>query len=171
MIRALVLSTILAAAGCGDDAGGLPTLLLIPTSLDFGSVEIGTTAVSATVILTNNGVGRLGTIEIVVEGTGNPQTDAPQDFTVLENPPDQGGCSGAELPKSESCVFSVLFKPTASGTRTATVTLAGVGGTAFLPVTGEVPPSSVATATTGATPTAEATVEATPTAEATPAGT
>jgi subtilisin family serine protease len=105
-----------AALSISDSASGSPqkvplsgtgtTAKLVPTSLNFGSVAIGATSAAKTVTLTN-----LGSTALTITGkavTGANAGDFAQTHTC-----------GSSLAAQASCTFSVTFKPTASGTRTA----------------------------------------------------
>src|SRR5439155_488805 len=103
-----------------------------PTSLTFSTQAIGTTSAAKTVTLKNTGTASLTISSIAITGTnaGN--------FA-------QTHTCGSLLAAGASCRISVTFKPTASGTRTAAVsisdnaagspqkvTLSGIGPTAKL---------------------------------------
>ena len=113
---------------------------IAPTSLTFGSQAVGTTSAAQTVTVSNNGNFPLIFSSIVTSGDFAGATLGQCPSIGEENPP---------------CVFSITFKPTATGTRTGaitftdtgtgspqTVTLTGTGtpGTATVTVT----PSSLA---------------------------
>ena len=114
-----------AAVNITDNAVGSPqkvTLIgvgtiakLSPLSLSFGSVVIDTTSPSQTVTLTNVGTTTLSIIGIGITGTnaGN--------FA-------QTHTCGTSLVAGASCSISVTFKPTALGTRTATLNISDNGG-------------------------------------------
>jgi hypothetical protein len=108
---------------------------ITPTALTFGSQAVGTTSAAQTVTVSNNGNFPLNFSSIVTSGDFAGATLAQCPSIGEENPP---------------CVFSITFKPTATGTRTGaitftdngtgspqTVTLTGTGapGTATLTVT------------------------------------
>src|SRR5438552_4729310 len=110
-----------------------PNATLSPTSLTFSTQAIGTTSAAKTVTLKNTGTTSLTISSIAITGTnaGN--------FA-------QTHTCGGSLAAGASCTVSVTFKPTASGTRTAAlsitdnasgspqkVTLSGIGTTAKLP--------------------------------------
>jgi hypothetical protein len=113
--------------------GGVGTTAeLSPTSLSFGTVAMGTTSPAKTVTLTNVGATALTISAIAMTGA-----DA-GDFAQTHN-------CGTSLAAGASCSISVLFKPTASGARSAALTvtdnaagspqqvpLGGVGTTAKL---------------------------------------
>jgi FG-GAP-like repeat/Abnormal spindle-like microcephaly-assoc'd, ASPM-SPD-2-Hydin/Divergent InlB B-repeat domain len=109
-----------------------PAVTLSPTSLSFGTVAIGVTSAGKTVTLKNTGTASLTITAIAITGTN--AADFAQTHTC-----------GSSLAVGASCTFSIKFKPTASGTRTAVlsitdsaagspqkVALSGVGTTAKL---------------------------------------
>ena len=113
-----------------------PTVTLSPKSLSFGTVSIGTTSTGNTVTLKNTGSASLTISAITITGTN--AADFAQTHTC-----------GTSLAAGASCTFSVTFKPTASGTRSAAlsvsdnaagspqqVPLSGTGTTAKLSPTG-----------------------------------
>jgi len=81
---------------------------LAPSSLTFAAQAVGTTSPGQTVTLTNNQSATLNKINIF--GSGND----PADFGVSSN-------CGTTLAAGSSCTITVTFKPTATGTRTATL--------------------------------------------------
>ena len=85
---------------------GLPALS--PTSLSFGSWVVGTKSTAQSVTLTNNQNSTLNISSIGFTGTN------PGDFT-------QTNTCGSALAAQATCTISVVFAPTASGTRTATL--------------------------------------------------
>ncbi|PYV77214.1 MAG: hypothetical protein DMG97_02205 [Acidobacteria bacterium] len=100
--------------------------------MNFGTVAIGTTSAAKTVTLTN-----VGTTSLSINGVAITGTNA-GDFA-------QTHTCGSSLAAGASCTISVTFRPTASGTRTAAVsvtdnapgspqkvTLSGIGTTAKL---------------------------------------
>src|SRR5207249_1982468 len=123
-----------------DNAAGSPqkvplsgigtTAKLSPTSLSFGTVAIGTTSPAKTVTLTN-----VGTTTLTITGIAITGTNA-GDFA-------QTHTCGTSLAAGASCSISVAFKPTASGTRTAAVSVsdsaAGSPQTVALSGTGVAP--------------------------------
>ena len=131
-----------AALSVSDNAVGSPqkvslsgigtTAKLSPVSLTFSTQAIGTTSPAKTVTLTNVGTSTLSITAIAITGTNTG------DFA-------QTHTCGSSLVAGASCKISVKFKPTASGTRTAAlsisdnaagspqkVTLSGIGTTAKL---------------------------------------
>jgi len=77
-----------------------------PTSLNFGSVEIGTAGPTKTVTLTNLGAATLTITGIAITGTN--AADFAQTHTC-----------GSSLAAGASCAISVKFNPAVSGMRTA----------------------------------------------------
>src|SRR5438552_15717934 len=120
----------LALSGAAAISG--PNATLSPTSLTFSTQAIGTTSAAKTVTLKNT-----GTASLTINGISIIGTNA-ADFS-------QATICGTSLAAGASCKISVKFKPTASGTRTAAlsirdnasgspqkVTLSGIGTTAKL---------------------------------------
>lgn len=114
-----------------------------PSSLAFGSADVGSTTAAQSVML-SNGVTSL----LAISGVSITGTNA-SDFILT------GTTCSSTLSVGAACSASVAFKPTASGTRTAsltftdsasgspqTVSLSGVGGSA--PATASVSPTSLA---------------------------
>ena len=106
-----------------------PGASLSPTSLTFGSQTVGTTSAAQTVTVSNTGSATLTITSIVASG----------DFAETDN-------CGSSLVASGNCTISVTFTPTASGTRTGslsvtdnasgspqTVNLTGTGAAAGTP--------------------------------------
>jgi Abnormal spindle-like microcephaly-assoc'd, ASPM-SPD-2-Hydin/Beta-propeller repeat len=94
----------------------IPTLVVSPTSLDFGTVLIGTaTPPTKSVTLTNNTNAAIAFTSAVVNG--NPVA-ANTDYTVTNS------CSGSiPFGATNTCTVSVTFKPTVVGAETATLQL------------------------------------------------
>src|SRR5271155_623933 len=124
---------------------------ITPTALTFGRQAVGTTSAGQTVTVSNNGNFPLNFSSIVTSGDFAGATLAQCPNIGEENPP---------------CVFSITFKPTATGTRTGAITFTdtgtgspqtvtltgtGTGGTATVTVTpGSLTFSSQAVSTTSA---------------------
>jgi hypothetical protein len=91
--------------------GAIPTpaVTLAPTSLTFGSQLLTTTSAAQTVTLTNTGTGPLTISSIAASG------DFAQTNTC--------GTLPAMLAANANCMISVKFTPTATGTRTGTLTI------------------------------------------------
>ena len=109
-----------AALRVTDNAAGSPqtvtlngigtTANLSPTSLSFGTIAILTTSAAKTVTLTN-----VGTTTLTISGIAITGTNA-GDFAQTHN-------CGSSLTARTSCSISLTFKPTASGARTATLSV------------------------------------------------
>ena len=91
----------LALTGIGTD----PQATLSPTSIDFGSHQVNTSA-TQTVTLSNGGVGALAISSIAISG----------DYTQTNNCP-------ASLAASTSCTITITFTPAAQQTRPGTLTV------------------------------------------------
>jgi hypothetical protein len=90
----------------------LPVVQLSPTTLDFGSLGVGFTSAPRTVTLTNVGDAQLIFNSFNVQSDLGPPPWSPVDFT-------QSNDCGTSLAAGASCTLTVLFRPTAAGTRTA----------------------------------------------------
>jgi phospholipase C len=125
-----------ATVSIADNATGSPQTVpltgtgtyvqLVPASLTFTNQAVGTTSSPQTVTFTNTAVKATITItSLTITGTN------PGDFAETNT------CGSSVGPKA-SCTISVTFTPTASGTRTASVSIAdnGGGGTQVVPLTG-----------------------------------
>jgi Abnormal spindle-like microcephaly-assoc'd, ASPM-SPD-2-Hydin len=87
-----------------------PAVTLSPTSVSFGNQATGTTSAAQTVTLTNSGTAALTINSIAVSGTNA------SDFAQTNNCP-------ASLNVNANCTINVTFTPTATGTRSANVTV------------------------------------------------
>ncbi|QHN04823.1 choice-of-anchor D domain-containing protein [Granulicella sp. WH15] len=94
----------------GTATASAPAITLSPASLTFTSQTIGFTSAAQAITLTNSGTGTLNLSSITLAGANAA------DYTLANS------CS-ATLATSAHCTFSVTFKPTAAGTRTATITI------------------------------------------------
>lgn len=120
---------------------GIPAATLTPTSLTFSSTNIASTSATQTITLSNPGT---DTLNLSISLTGVNAGDFSQTNT----------CA-ATLAPAESCVVTVSFKPTASGTRSAYVTFTDnanniSGSTQSAPLTGTgvaVPSAAIAPTT------------------------
>ena len=109
-------------------------LTLNPTSINFGSVVVGVTSPVLTTTLTNTGTASLTiTNDAITAG----------DF----NWGGKGTCNYNTLAPGSSCTYSAKFTPTATGTRTGTITIYSTASdsTVTLPLSG------IGTAATSAT--------------------
>jgi hypothetical protein len=85
-----------------------PKVMLTPSSLTFGSQQIGTSSAAQNITLTNTGIGPLVLTTIVAVPPG--------DFQEADN------CLGL-VQQGANCTLSIRFTPTAGGSRTATILL------------------------------------------------
>ncbi len=99
-------TTTIVLTGTGTPATG-GTITIAPTSLTFSAQAVGTTSAGQNLTVSNTG--------------GTAVT-----FTSIVTSGDFSGATLAQCPslavESEPCVFSITFKPTATGTRTGTIT-------------------------------------------------
>lgn len=110
----------LASHGGGGGGGGTtaapppataPAVSLSPSSVTFGSQELGTTSAPQTVTLTNT-----GTASLFVSSTNWTGLD----FLV---PSDTNLCLGMSIAPGASCTIGISFAPGTTGTRTATMSV------------------------------------------------
>ncbi|MEV5750733.1 choice-of-anchor D domain-containing protein [Actinoallomurus sp. NPDC052308] len=90
----------------GSSSGGSATLSAAPTSLSFGSQAVNTTSAAKAVTITNTGSAAASLSSVVATG----------DYSMTNN-------CGSSLSAGASCTANVSFRPTASGTRTGTLTV------------------------------------------------
>jgi hypothetical protein len=90
------------------------TLSVSTASLSFGTHKIGTESKTQTITLTNIGTTRLSVSSITLTGAD------PGDFI------EQGKCASGVKPGG-TCTLDVVFKPTADGARTASLSIAYAG--------------------------------------------
>src|SRR5207245_4088580 len=96
-------------AGSGVSSGtGSPAASLSPTSLTFGNQNLSTTSAAQAVTLSNTGTAALSITSVAITGTNSG------DFA-------QSNTCGSSVNAGASCTISVKFKPTGTGTRTASV--------------------------------------------------
>jgi hypothetical protein len=121
-------SQTVALSGTGYEP---PTVALTPGSLTFAATVIGGSSAAQTVMITNAGEGQITVGKVSVTG----------DFAVTD------GCAGKVLSGSASCSVTVVFDPTAAGTRpgllTVTGATAGQVATAMLTGVGATPAAIV----------------------------
>jgi Ca2+-binding RTX toxin-like protein len=116
-------SVSLSGTGTGPGAS------LSPASLTFAAQNANTTSAAQTVTLTNSGNANLVTGAAAVSITGAN----PGDFAVATN-----GCNNKTIAPGASCAVSVTFRPTAGGTRTASLSIASnvAGSPSLVPLSG-----------------------------------
>ncbi len=123
-----------ASISISDNAGNTPQTVflagvgtaasLLPASLTFANQAQGTSSAAKTVTLKNVGSKTMHIWQIAIEGAN------PGDFSKTTT-------CGATLAASVSCTVSVTFKPTATGSRSASVLFSTTGGgTPAVAVTG-----------------------------------
>ncbi len=88
---------------------GIAQATVSPTSLTFAAQKVGTTSTAKNVTLTNNLTTSLTFSGVTISGTNAGDFASPSNT-----------CGGSLAAKSH-CTISVTFKPTATGTRTATM--------------------------------------------------
>ena len=108
-----------------DNASGSPQTVnltgvgnevkLSATSVTFPTTKVGVTSPAQTVILTNVGTTALGITGVTKGGTN------PGDFIESNN-------CGSSVGAGKSCTITLKFKPSAVGSRSATVSIADNGG-------------------------------------------
>jgi hypothetical protein len=138
----------IAVSGTGTTVGTAVTVL--PTSLTFVNQTVGTISAPQTVTITNTGTSTLNITSIATSNSDFSQTNTCE--AMLNT-----------LSVNQSCVVSVTFNPTASGTRSGTlsiqdnaagspqgVALSGTGVAAFS-LSSSAPTSSVLIGSTSAT--------------------
>ena len=115
-------TTVNGALTVADDASGSPQTVtltgkvpspvatLSPTTVDFGSYTLGTSSVdSVGLTLTNTGVGTLVLSSVTLSNIADFETT------------DSNCTQGKMLTAGQSCVVSIEFHPSATGSRTATL--------------------------------------------------
>lgn len=114
-----------------------PVASVSPSSLTYASQDVGTTSAAQTVAVSNT-----GNAALFVNGLSQAGIN-PIDYVVTD---DQ--CSGVSVAPGSSCTLSIAFKPVATGTRTATVSV--LDNAASSPQA--ISLSGTATSTSGPTP-------------------
>lgn len=94
--------------------GTLAAVTLSSTSISFGTTNVGTSANSKSVTLTNSGTASLTITSIGMTGLN------PGDFSQTNNCP----LSPSTLAAKAKCTITITFKPTAKGSRSATLSIA-----------------------------------------------
>lgn len=88
------------------------TVELIPTSLDFGFWRVNSVSKAETIVLTNTGISPLTAISMTFTGTD------PGDFSLSPSTP-----CGTSLAAGGVCNIGITFKPAASGSRSANLSI------------------------------------------------
>jgi Abnormal spindle-like microcephaly-assoc'd, ASPM-SPD-2-Hydin len=101
-------------SGCSASSSPPPTsapaVTLTPSSLTFAAQDLGTTSAPQSITVANTGNASLFINSAQVKGAN------PLDFTAVSD-----GCSGLTLAAGAGCTMSITFKPTNTGTRSATL--------------------------------------------------
>ena len=92
-----------------------------PTSLNLGNTNVGGTSTAQTVTLTNTSTFPVNITGVTMSGASSSQ------FFATNN-------CGTVVSASTPCTVSVVFKPTSTGTQTATMTVTSDAATPFAPV-------------------------------------
>ncbi|MBX3031575.1 MAG: choice-of-anchor D domain-containing protein, partial [Chloroflexi bacterium] len=102
-----------------------PQASVAPDDLDFGSVNVGVTSATQSIVLSNaNDNGSTLTVTSITRtGTSN--------FAV-----DSTDCDSASLTGSQTCTIDVTLTPSVAGERNGTVVIQTNGGTLLVPLTG-----------------------------------
>jgi hypothetical protein len=93
-------------------AGGLLTLQNTSGAFDFGQQALGTASAVQTTNFSNSGSGPLTISSVGMSGVN------PGDFTISSD-----ACTGATLGTGQACSVGVQFAPTATGDRSARLTI------------------------------------------------
>ena len=107
-----------------------PAISLNPTALTFSLQAVGSQSAEQTILVTNSGNAALAVSQVVASG----------DFTESDS------CTAAPISASQTCSVQVRFLPTATGTRTGTLTVYGnvSSGQAVATLTGSgAPPAAI----------------------------
>src|SRR5439155_1098217 len=107
-----LIDTYTQAKDC-TGTGGSPVASLSPTSLTFPSQTVGTTSAAQAVNLSNSGSAALSITSIAITGTNSG------DFAQNNNCP----LSPSTLAAGAKCTINATFTPSATGTRSATLTV------------------------------------------------
>jgi hypothetical protein len=124
LLAALATSTVLLASGAApalasNGAGGTtpapagaPAVSLSPSTVAYGPQDVGTASAPQTITVTNT-----GTASLFISGMRQAGLN-PVDFAEID---DQ--CVGMVIASGAACTLTVIFKPTATGARTATISV------------------------------------------------
>jgi hypothetical protein len=93
--------------------GTAPVVSLSPASVSFGNQPVGTSSTAHNVTLSNTGNAALTITNIVITGTNSG------DFSQINTCP----ASPVTLSAGANCTISITFKPTATGSRSASVSI------------------------------------------------
>ena len=113
------------AASLSGSAVPAGALAIAPSSMDFGSVMVGSVTPPVTFTVANTGGVTLPALSLLLSGLSAGE------FSITSN-----ACTGAGLAPGVSCMFQVNFHPTSSGAKTAQVTANAGTATASAALTG-----------------------------------
>lgn len=99
----------------GTEVAATPGILFAPPSLAFGSQNVGTSTAPQTITVTNNGSAVLAISSVSIAGAD------PTDFSETNTCPI---APNGTLAINANCSISVVFQPTATGPRSAAVSVA-----------------------------------------------
>ena len=124
MLRLALIGAVLAvcvmwgglvAPVSAESTASVPVVSLSPRSLNFGNQQVNTTSAVQTVTLTNTSNANLTIHSIGLSGTNSG------DFHQSNTCPS----SSSTLAAGDHCFIDVTFKPTAEGSRSASLTITG----------------------------------------------
>ncbi|MGO9635504.1 MAG: choice-of-anchor D domain-containing protein [Steroidobacteraceae bacterium] len=95
--------------------GVVPTYTALPATLPFGSETLHVASTPMSVTVTNTGAVALPITSTTIDGTN------PEQFTQINY-------CGTSVPAPGTCTISVVFKPTSTGSKTATLNVNAGGG-------------------------------------------
>lgn len=113
-------------ASCYSPSG---SVVLSPSSLNFGAVPIGSSSSPATFTLTNNSSSTATSITPATVGGSSG------DFSITNLGTGSCNAAGGSLSVGSSCTFTVTFIPTAAGPRSTTLSVSYSGGDGNSPQT------------------------------------
>ncbi|HWV85466.1 MAG TPA: choice-of-anchor D domain-containing protein [Capillimicrobium sp.] len=99
--------------------GVAPTIATSPTGIAFGTQRVGTSTTPQTVTVTNSATGMNAGPLVIADGGVTVTGAAAGDYAI-----DSDECSGQTLAPSGSCTVEVVFAPTTTGSRAATLSIA-----------------------------------------------
>ncbi|MBZ0250684.1 MAG: choice-of-anchor D domain-containing protein [Burkholderiales bacterium] len=128
----------------GEGLLSTPVLTLLPQPpgpLDFGSVTVGSPSSPQVVTVSNTGTGPLTFLGApALMGDSSKASTAAKSFMIAGDFSQLATTCGASLPPppdpQSACTATLVFTPTATGTRNGTFTVASDGGIATLDLTG-----------------------------------
>ncbi len=127
LLPVVAVSLVATGAFAAPAEAAAPAVTMTPASLTFAAQAIGTTSAPQSVTIANSGDASLFINSAAIGGADT------LDFTAAND-----GCSGLTLAPGTSCVMSVTFTPTGSGTRSATLSITdnAAGSPQTAPLTG-----------------------------------